>query len=87
MKLAEEGKGLERLASPRPGLLGSNVTVPILCQREPSFQLMERRERMAGKKTVTQARSAKTGEFVTLNYAKTHPSTTVVEHNKVPKKK
>ena len=42
---------------------------------------------MAGKKTVTQARSAKTGEFVPLKYAKTHPSTTVVEHNKVPTKK
>ena len=42
---------------------------------------------MAGKKTVTQARSAKTGHFVTLQYAKTHPNTTVVEKNKVPTKK
>lgn len=42
---------------------------------------------MAGRKTVTQARSAKTGEFVPIKYAKTHPSTTVVERNKVPKKK
>lgn len=34
--------------------------------------------------TVTQARSAKSGQFVTKSYAKTHPSTTVVERNKMP---
>jgi hypothetical protein len=41
---------------------------------------------MPERKTIRQARSAKTGHFVTLKYAKTHPSTTVVEHNKKPKK-
>lgn len=38
-------------------------------------------------KVTAKARSAKSGEFVTMKYAKTHPSTTVVEHNKVPTKK
>ena len=33
--------------------------------------------------TITQFRSAKTGEFVTEKYAKTHPATTVKENNKV----
>lgn len=33
------------------------------------------------------ARSAKTGEFVTKSYAKKHPATTVVEHNRKPAKK
>ena len=32
------------------------------------------------------ARSAKTGKFVTIRYANTHPSTTVVETIKKPKK-
>jgi hypothetical protein len=31
-------------------------------------------------------RSANTGKFVTERYAKTHPSTTVTERNKVPTK-
>jgi len=48
---------------------------------------MEGEACMAGKKTVTQARSAKTGQFVPIQFAKTHPSTTVVEHNKVTTKK
>ncbi len=42
---------------------------------------------MASKKEVIQARSAKTGQFTTLQYAKNHPATTVVERNKVPVKK
>lgn len=33
------------------------------------------------------ARSAKTGESATKGYAKTHPATTVVEHNRKPAKK
>lgn len=33
------------------------------------------------------ARSAKSGEFVTKSYAKKHPATTVVEHNRKPAKK
>lgn len=32
--------------------------------------------------TVTNARSAKTGRFVTKTYAKNHPSTTEIEQNK-----
>lgn len=32
-------------------------------------------------------RSAKTGHFVTVKYAKSHPNTTTVETVKVPKKK
>lgn len=34
--------------------------------------------------TITQFRSAKTGEFVTEKYAKSHPATTVKENNKLP---
>ncbi len=34
-------------------------------------------------KTVEKGRSAKTGQFVSIDYAKTHPSTTVVEKVKV----
>jgi hypothetical protein len=34
-------------------------------------------------KTVKIARSAKTGQFVTMSYAKKHPNTTVVEKVKV----
>jgi hypothetical protein len=32
---------------------------------------------------ITQFRSAKSGEFVTEKYAKTHPATTVKENNKL----
>lgn len=39
---------------------------------------------MAAKKTVTRRRSAKTGEYVTEEYAKKHPNTTVTEKDKVP---
>lgn len=42
---------------------------------------------MAEKKSSGQARSAVTGHYVTPQYAKTHPKTTVVEHNKTPNKK
>jgi len=42
---------------------------------------------MAAKKNSGQARSAVTGNYVKPQYAKTHPKTTVVEHNKTPKKK
>jgi len=44
---------------------------------------------MASRKTPTikVGRSAKTGHFVTVKYAKAHPNTTVVEKIKVPKKK
>ena len=38
---------------------------------------------MSDKKT-TQYRSAKSGEFVTKQYAETHKSTTVKERNNVP---
>lgn len=34
-------------------------------------------------KSVKKARSAKTGQFVTMSYAKKHPNTTVVEKVKV----
>ena len=34
-------------------------------------------------KTVNKARDAKTGQFVTISYAKNHPNTTVVEKVKV----
>lgn len=34
----------------------------------------------------TRARSAKTGEYVTKQYAKKHPPTTVVEHDDKPKR-
>lgn len=37
-------------------------------------------------KTVKHARSAKTGRYVTKDYAKKHPSTTVVETDKVKPK-
>lgn len=36
----------------------------------------------ASAKTVTVNRSAVTGRFVTSNYAKSHPKTTVTEHRK-----
>lgn len=39
---------------------------------------------MADKK-ITQYRSAKSGEFVTKQYAETHKSTTVKERNDAPK--
>jgi len=42
---------------------------------------------MAKKKTRTVARSAKTGRFVKKSYAKTHKSTTEVEHVKVRNKR
>jgi hypothetical protein len=46
---------------------------------------------VAGKKSSSgggKARSAKTGEYVTKEYAKKRPATTVVEHDKKkPKKK
>jgi hypothetical protein len=32
-------------------------------------------------------RSAKTGRIVTMTYAKTHPSTTVIETVKIPRKR
>ena len=42
---------------------------------------------MAGKKVPTKAgRSSKTGQFVPKDYAKKHPSTTVVETVKPPAK-
>lgn len=34
-------------------------------------------------KTKAKGRSAKTGQFVTIDYAKKHPSTTVIEQVKV----
>ncbi len=34
-------------------------------------------------KTTDKGRSAKTGQFVPISYAKTHPSTTVIEKVKV----
>ena len=34
-------------------------------------------------KTVNKGRSAKTGQFVSIDYAKKHPSTTVIEKVKV----
>lgn len=37
-------------------------------------------------KTVKHARSAKTGKYVTREYEKKHPSTTVVETDKVKPK-
>jgi hypothetical protein len=37
--------------------------------------------------TVKVGRSAKTGHFVAVKYAKAHPNTTVVEKIKVPVKK
>ncbi len=40
---------------------------------------------MAGKK-ITQHRSAKTGEFVTKQYAEKHKATTVTERNNAPKR-
>lgn len=33
-------------------------------------------------KSTSKARSAKTGRYVTKDYAKKHPTTTVVEHDK-----
>lgn len=43
---------------------------------------------MAKTKTIEHSRSAKSGEYVTKEYAKKHPSTTVTEKDKVkPKKK
>ncbi len=36
--------------------------------------------------TIKRGRSAKTGQFVSTEYAKTHPSTTVVETIKQKKK-
>jgi len=45
-------------------------------------------ETMAPKKpTVTNHRNAKTGEFVTKDYVKKHPSTTTTEKNPRPPKK
>jgi len=35
-------------------------------------------------KTVVMPRDAKTGQIVTEKYAKAHPSTTTIEHRKVP---
>jgi FMN-dependent NADH-azoreductase len=37
---------------------------------------------MAKSKTTTRSRSAKTGKYVTKEYAKKHPSTTVTEKRK-----
>lgn len=34
--------------------------------------------------TVQKGRDAKTGEFVTIDYAKKHPATTVIETVKIP---
>jgi hypothetical protein len=41
---------------------------------------------MAKKPTITINRSAKTGEFVTEKFAKSHPSTTEREHRPAPKR-
>lgn len=41
---------------------------------------------MSGKKNSGKARSAVNGRYVSKDYAKKHPKTTVVEHDK-PKKK
>lgn len=38
-------------------------------------------------KTVEHSRSAKTGRYVTEEYAKKHPDTTVTEHEKITRKK
>jgi len=38
-------------------------------------------------KTIERHRSAKTGKYVTEKHAKSHPSTTVTERDKVPTKK
>lgn len=35
-------------------------------------------------KIIVNNRDAKTGQFVTERYAKTHPATTVTERNKLP---
>jgi len=40
---------------------------------------------MANKNTITVNRSAKTGQFVTPGFVKTHPATTVTEHRPAPK--
>ena len=42
---------------------------------------------MAKTKTVEHSRSAKTGEYVSKDYAKKHPATTVTEKDKVKTKK
>ena len=36
-------------------------------------------------KTIVMPRDARTGQIVTPGYAKSHPSTTTVEHRNVPK--
>jgi hypothetical protein len=38
-------------------------------------------------KTVEHSRSAKTGEYVSKDYAKKHPATTVTERDKIKPKK
>jgi len=48
------------------------------------FPTTEEVTAMADKK-ITQHRSAKTGEFVTKQYAEKHKSTTVTERNNAPK--
>lgn len=42
---------------------------------------------MAKTKTVEHARNAETGEYVSKEYAKKHPKTTVVEKDKIKVKK
>lgn len=41
---------------------------------------------MSKSKTIQRGRSAKTGRYVTLEYAKKHPNTTVIERDKVKSK-
>jgi hypothetical protein len=48
------------------------------------FFLKARAIMAASSKTVTVNRSAKSGQFVTEKYAKSHPATTEREHYRVP---
>jgi len=67
-----------------------SLVKPGLSQRCRKRQrLIERKTVMASKPPpkVTINRSAKSGQFVTPQFVKKHPSTTVTEHYPAPKKK
>jgi hypothetical protein len=48
---------------------------------------MKRKKKSSNTKTVERDRDAKTGRYVTKEYAKKHPTTTITEHDKITRKK
>jgi probable addiction module antidote protein len=75
------------VVTPGTGMYGK----PGLARTNAGSTVVDARAAMAPKAKSTSrtgdARSAKTGEFLTKSHAKNHPATTVVEHNRKPAKK